>query len=99
MCIRDRKDSAQGRAGSYHPGAHHREGEADAHYIEVQPKLTYNGWGISYYFEGEYAIENDAEYHFQQVRPVSYTHLDVYKRQGYGRWLEKLMILKALLLF
>ena len=42
--------------------------DSDAHYIEVQPKLTYNGWGISYYFEGEYAIENDAEYHFHQVR-------------------------------
>ncbi|WP_432204866.1 hypothetical protein ACQ9ZF_01315 [Cetobacterium somerae] len=41
---------------------------SDAHYVEVQPKLSYNGWGISYYFEGEYAIENDAEYYYQQVR-------------------------------
>ena len=41
---------------------------SDAHYVEFQPKLVYNGWGISYYFEGEYAIENDAEYYYQQVR-------------------------------
>ena len=34
--IRNRKDSAQGRAGSYHPGAHHREGEADAHITEAR---------------------------------------------------------------
>ncbi|MGL5315042.1 MAG: hypothetical protein ACRC92_17445, partial [Peptostreptococcaceae bacterium] len=41
---------------------------SDSNYIEFQPRLSYNGWGVSYYFEGEYAIENDGEYHFQQVR-------------------------------
>ncbi|MEG0390927.1 MAG: hypothetical protein RSC62_10165 [Cetobacterium sp.] len=41
---------------------------SDAHYVEFQPKLVYNGWGISYYFEGEYAIENDEEVQYQQVR-------------------------------
>ncbi|MGL4904439.1 MAG: hypothetical protein ACRCYM_00845 [Cetobacterium sp.] len=42
--------------------------DSDANYVEFQPKLSYNGWGISYYFEGEYAIENDAKYEIQQVR-------------------------------
>ncbi|MGL5314726.1 MAG: hypothetical protein ACRC92_15855, partial [Peptostreptococcaceae bacterium] len=41
---------------------------SDSNYIEFQPKLSYNGWGVSYYFEGEYAIENDAEYTYQQIR-------------------------------
>lgn len=41
---------------------------SDSNYVEFQPKLSYKGWGISYYFEGDYAISNDSEVQYQQVR-------------------------------
>ncbi|MGL6131760.1 MAG: hypothetical protein ACRCZ9_09135 [Fusobacteriaceae bacterium] len=42
--------------------------DSDANYVEFQPKLSYNGWGVSYYFEGEYNVEDDTECEIQQVR-------------------------------
>ncbi|MGL5056631.1 MAG: hypothetical protein ACRC6A_04600 [Fusobacteriaceae bacterium] len=42
--------------------------DSDSNYVEFQPKFSYNGWGVSYYFEAEYNIEDDTEYEIQQVR-------------------------------
>lgn len=40
----------------------------DYNYVEFQPGLSYNGWTVAYYFEGEYAVENDEQYELQQVK-------------------------------
>jgi hypothetical protein len=68
-----KSDNGSGTAFAYEPGDEGivttvEASNSDANYVEVQPKLSYNGWGISYYFEGEYAIEHDAKYQFQQIR-------------------------------
>ncbi|MGX6592511.1 hypothetical protein [Cetobacterium ceti] len=44
--------------------------DPDYNYIEVQPRLSYNGWAISYYFEGQYNIgsSKNGNYNYQQLR-------------------------------
>lgn len=68
-----KSDNGNGEAYAYAPGDKGvvttvDASNSDANYVEFQPKLSYKGWGISYYLEGEYAIEHDAKYQFQQVR-------------------------------
>lgn len=46
-----------------------RTGGEDANYIEFQPKFSWNGWAMSYYFEGEYSVGNsDKDYQNQELR-------------------------------
>lgn len=44
------------------------ESKSDAHYIEFQPRFTWNNWGASYYYEAQFDISNDAEYQLHQLR-------------------------------
>ncbi|SJZ87413.1 hypothetical protein SAMN02745174_01807 [Cetobacterium ceti] len=44
--------------------------DPDYNYIEVQPRLSYKGWAMSYYFEGSYNVNSNKQgnYNFQQLR-------------------------------
>lgn len=53
---------------------------SDAHYVEFQPKLSYKGWGVSYYLEGEFNNENYGQYLFHQMRLYTPT----YEYAGFG---------------
>ena len=52
----------------YGYGSNSASGASDYNYVEVLPKLSYNGWAVGYYFEGTYNIENDGQDEYQQVR-------------------------------
>ena len=45
-----------------------RETQSDSHYMEFEPKLSYKGWGLSYYFEGEFDNQDQGQYMIHQMR-------------------------------
>lgn len=53
---------------TYGYGSDSKKDGSDYNYVEVLPKLTYNGWAVGYYFEGTYYTQNDAKEEYQQVR-------------------------------